>query len=1328
MKAKLFVLLMLATFSLNAQQMFYYYHGEKINLTVDKSRVNIIADNGFQKSLDSNFISQYFVFQRNENEASQKIVQLQFKTTPTSSEYATILDTLKQNLQVKYVFPFFERGDAEPIGTSDIFYVRLKEIKDTVLLKEIAKQQNVEILRQVAYMPLWYALSVQNSVFASAIDASNYFYETGYFESIDPAFIFNFKTNCTNDYGFKWLWGLKNNDYPGIDIRACEAWTVTRGAGVKVAVIDDGIDMTHRDLDTNMHSLSFDAEKGYPPTPSVFKGYDHGTHVAGIIAAIKDNDFDVVGVAPECKIIGVSTDGIICVATAEQFAVGITWAWQNGADIINNSWGDYNTGLMYSEVLQEAIVDAMTLGRNGLGCVVVFAAGNTGEKGINTINYPADFHPDILTVGAINVVGARASFSSYGEKLDVVAPGTGILSTLPYNDMNKKKGTSMAAPHVSGIAALILSVNPNLKRKEVCDIIERTTKKIYTATNAGGYTTTYNYSTVTGRPNGTFCDSMGYGLVDAYAAVLEADCYTGLTKFQGTIANNNPWNSPIHAVGDIIIPSGKTLTIRNVVKCNRNVSIIVEPGGKLIIDGGTLTSGCDGELWQGIRILGDAGDKQQYPQYQGMVEMKNGATIENAECAIRVGGEPAVGLIYNLATGTTSPVDLTTLHDNQGGGIVIATGAKFINNKQAIRINPYRRMLSGSLEARNASSFTRCDFIVNDNAYFRVDSNNKQAALYGVKDIPFYGCNFWDEQTKSRSADFGTGIYAGNNANVIVGKTTTAIPCRFQNYKTAIAVYGTGVHQVVVSHTNFQDNGRSISLYNSFNPYIASCHFQSIGWQSDHCGIRLKHCNQYTVANNQFNGNVGIGVHIIGNTEDNNKVKNNTFQHLCIGCYVDNLNGQTSANLRLLPYNTGLQFLCNDYIGNAEDIRLSNSANMRCHQGNANNAAGNCFSGDVHVHNLSIRNLPYYYHYFLTPPCQNPTGTREPTIILTDQNNPFTTQSEAADGCGGHYGYIGAAYEDMVEQHEMSYYEERYSALSAAFAELMATRGNGSSGGGKNQLPDSSIYYKLTDLKEQLTDCCSDAISLLSRDTNGLDSDQYRIWLARMESIYCDYLIAESYAQDGNWAMMSAVLTNITNKYGVPPLHSVIFAACMQIKARWENFDTTQLQADVDYLANVAAGDWGYIADWAASILKSSLEGYKIDEPAIPGWESDARCNWVTPIMSAPNSGKDDNKTENQNRANQPADDPLSTSSPSDLKAEITLIPNPTTGELRITSNGLTLSVVEVFDVVGKNLFYFSTINNTQATLNIESLHSGLYFVKITTEDGMQQMKKIVKE
>jgi subtilisin family serine protease len=237
-------------------------------------------------------------------------------------------------------------------------------------------------------------------------------------------------------------------------------------------------------------------------------------------------------------------------------ANGFNWAWQNGADVISNSWRGYNP----STIIDDAITNTLTNGRNNKGPVVVFAAGN--ENNTN-IRYPGNSNPDILVVGAISPCGERKSFTScdgewrwgscYGTQLDIVAPGVLIPTTdrqgtagynpnvpLHVNSGGNKittdfanedytvwfNSTSSACPHVAGTVALVLSVNPSLTVQQVNNIIESTAQK------AGGYI----YQITPGRPNGTWNEQMGYGLVDAYAAVQAADCPT--TIVSGTISSD----------------------------------------------------------------------------------------------------------------------------------------------------------------------------------------------------------------------------------------------------------------------------------------------------------------------------------------------------------------------------------------------------------------------------------------------------------------------------------------------------------------------------------------------------------------------------------------------------------------------------------------------------------------------------------------------------------------------------------------------------------------------------------------------------------------------
>lgn len=354
-------------------------------------------------------------------------------------------------------------------------------------------------------MPLWYKLGLKPNTIGTSIDLANEFFESGLFVDVDPAFIFDFDQNCTSDPNFFNLWGL--NPLFEFDINVCDAWTISEGTGIKVGVLDNGVYKQHNDLNDNISDLSYDTQTG--SSPSVFTDFkNHGTHVAGIIAAEKNNSLQVVGVSPQSKIISISNTLEASANISEELADGINWGWKNGADIISNSWGDYGGlyyNLIHSALLENAILDALNNGRNGLGTLLVFASGNSAPD----IDYPANFHKDILCVGAININGARRSTSGYGSKLDIVAPGDNILSTISYQSIQYRSGTSMAAPHASGVAALTLSINPCLSNTQVNDLIEQTAKK----------NPNYTFDNISQRPNGTWNNELGYGLVDAYAAV-----------------------------------------------------------------------------------------------------------------------------------------------------------------------------------------------------------------------------------------------------------------------------------------------------------------------------------------------------------------------------------------------------------------------------------------------------------------------------------------------------------------------------------------------------------------------------------------------------------------------------------------------------------------------------------------------------------------------------------------------------------------------------------------------------------------------------------------
>ena len=347
---------------------------------------------------------------------------------------------------------------------------------------------------------------------------------------------------CSKDSLFYKLWGLNNFRRPSVDINICDAWKITEGKDVKVAIFGAGIELTHKDLADNIFSESYDAVSQSSPS-QVY--YSNGTNVAGVIAAVKDNGTQVVGVAPKSTLISISSRiyDYLREASVRERARGINWAWQNGADIINNSWVYTQKGISNLEVLNEAIRNALSEGRGGKGTVIVF---NSGNHSYDRLVYPANSNPDIITVGAIDSTGIRYEYSNYGDKLDVVAPGVDITTTTRNNSVIEITTTDMAAAYVSGVAALMLSINPYLTAQQVSDIIEKTAQKIRTDT--------YSYTNHSNRPNGTWNNEMGYGLVDAYAAVKMAQRENPLDLYirdshndlgeEPNLTTTNFWHSP----------------------------------------------------------------------------------------------------------------------------------------------------------------------------------------------------------------------------------------------------------------------------------------------------------------------------------------------------------------------------------------------------------------------------------------------------------------------------------------------------------------------------------------------------------------------------------------------------------------------------------------------------------------------------------------------------------------------------------------------------------------------------------------------------------------
>lgn len=289
-------------------------------------------------------------------------------------------------------------------------------------------------------------------------------------ESAEPDLVLHKEVVNPNDPYFKnnKQWGL--NGTAGINCPS--AWEINSGSNsVKVGVIDTGIKANHPDLVNRVNvSLSRDFSIGSPYIPSTVTDSDgHGTHVAGIIGAEGNNGIGITGVCQDVQLVSLAiqpTD--LGDSFATQLIMAVDYAIEKGIKILNNSNGTSNyTGTVTSRNAMETILRAYP----GL---FVTSAGNDGnDNDLNSDRFPSNIRlPNLITIGSHDKNNRRSSFSNFGHNnVDIFAPGRDIISTYIDNKYVSLSGTSMATPHVTGVAALLLSQYPNLSGAAIKEII-----------------------------------------------------------------------------------------------------------------------------------------------------------------------------------------------------------------------------------------------------------------------------------------------------------------------------------------------------------------------------------------------------------------------------------------------------------------------------------------------------------------------------------------------------------------------------------------------------------------------------------------------------------------------------------------------------------------------------------------------------------------------------------------------------------------------------------------------------------------------------------------
>lgn len=346
-----------------------------------------------------------------------------------------------------------------------------------------------------------------------------------------------------NDTYFSSQWHLRNTGQSGgvsgVDANIVSVWDSYRGSGVRIGIVDDGLQTTHPDLAANVDTTNDqDWNDSTPNDPSPAVAYDyHGTACAGVAAAVGGNSLGVSGAAPAATLVGLR----LIAAPISDSDIAEAFAWKNDLiQIKSNSWGPVDMLDGPGPLATAALATAAQSGRGGLGTIILFAAGNDGHLGDNANydGYTASIHT--IAVGAVTNTGLQSYYSEPGANLAVSAPSNGgsdpgitttdlvgsngynylgaagNLSSLDYT--NDFGGTSSATPLVSGVVALILEAKPSLGWRDVQEILMKSaTQNAPTdsdwTTNAGGF---------------RFNHKFGAGMVNAAAAVALAKTWTNL--------------------------------------------------------------------------------------------------------------------------------------------------------------------------------------------------------------------------------------------------------------------------------------------------------------------------------------------------------------------------------------------------------------------------------------------------------------------------------------------------------------------------------------------------------------------------------------------------------------------------------------------------------------------------------------------------------------------------------------------------------------------------------------------------------------------------------
>jgi subtilisin family serine protease len=416
-----------------------------------------------------------------------------------------------------------------PVVYTENFFVKFDDDERPSACRKVLKSYGLTLKRELEYVRNAYFVAAPEGTGLAIFDLAAKLLQESSVELCHPELI----RQMGHRTAFPQQWHLKKTTLNGqvVDAHASveAAWPLSEGMGTIIAVIDNGIDIAHEEFRSAGKIIAPRDVTRQSNDPRPGSGDNHGTACAGVACA--DGQFGASGVAPQARLIPIRlASDLGSQAEADAFV----WAAQNGADVISCSWGPpdgvwfqpndpaHNQVFPLPDSTRLAMDFAISHGRNGKGCVIVFAAGNGNEK-VDNDGYAS--YDKVIAVAACNDGGKKSAYSDFGNAIwcafpsndgfpsktpgiwttdrsgpSGYNPGQGTKGDVEGNFTNSFGGTSSAAPGLAGVAALVLARNPNLRWDEVKDIIKRSCDKIDTAGgnyDANGHSPLYGY----GRAN-----------------------------------------------------------------------------------------------------------------------------------------------------------------------------------------------------------------------------------------------------------------------------------------------------------------------------------------------------------------------------------------------------------------------------------------------------------------------------------------------------------------------------------------------------------------------------------------------------------------------------------------------------------------------------------------------------------------------------------------------------------------------------------------------------------------------------------------------------------